>query len=106
MTTNKRLTAKTILGAAFAGALGLVMLITAGAQAHDWGYGGHFHYTPHYHAPVYHAPAYRLPVYHAPSIHIDRTYHVDSYHYTPHEGLHTHGHYHYTPHYTPGHFHY
>jgi hypothetical protein len=48
---------------------------------------------------------YQAPHYHAPSVHYDRTYHADSYHWTPRRGLHAHGHYDNAPHYTPGYTH-
>jgi hypothetical protein len=47
---------------------------------------------------------YSRPIYHAPSVHLDRVYHPTSTHWTPSQGLHTHGHYDTVPHYTPGHF--
>jgi hypothetical protein len=47
---------------------------------------------------------YDGPIYHAPSVHYHRVYHPEYSHWTPHRGLHTHGHYDYVPHYTPGHF--
>lgn len=43
--------------------------------------------------------------YHRPSVHYDTRYHADSYHWTPFNGVHAHGHYDSVPHYTRGHHH-
>ena len=54
----------------------------------------------------YNAWGYAQPVYHGTSVHLDSTYHVESYDWTPRQGIHSHGHYDVTPHFTPRHFDY
>jgi len=65
--------------------------------------GGRSHHSRRY--DVHRHDDY-APIYHPPSVHTDYRYHAESYHWTPWQGLHTHGHYDAVPHYTPGHIDY
>jgi hypothetical protein len=113
MTSFKQLAAKAVVTLAACGGVFGAISLAAPSEAKADPY--HYHYTPHVHVqqyyaphvqvPHYHAPQYVVPQYHAPSVHYHRSYHHDYDHWTPHQGLHSHGHYDYTPHYTPGHLH-
>jgi hypothetical protein len=59
-----------------------------------YGYGGYY--------PQFQLQR-RAPVYHGPSVHYDSYYHPEYYHWTPGQGVHSHGHYDVVPHYVPGH---
>jgi hypothetical protein len=108
------------LGLAAAVAVGLgALAMTSEAQAQhgrsshgghysQGGHGSHYGHSQGNHYGHGNGHAYghrgRSPIYHPPSVHYHQRYHVDSYHWTPGRGLHTHGHIDLVPHYTPGHY--
>lgn len=90
-------------------ATALVMLfasrpVAAGGHRRHHGHGGSS--AQRYSVQRYNAWTYSEPIYHGSSSHFDSRYHVDSYDWTPRQGIHTHGHYDVTPHFTPRHFDY
>lgn len=114
MKTMTKIVKSRLFAIAAAAVLGLGMLAFAGEAQAQYGrysnsYGNHssHNHSGHYNSGSsrsYYGNRGRAPIYHPPSVHYDQQYHVESYHWTPGRGLHTHGHYDAVPHYVPGHF--
>ncbi len=108
--TRTRKTLLAAVGAAIVLAGGLICITDAQAQCYSfspsYGYGRGSGYGGYGYGYNRYGGGYGMsrPIWHGPSVHLDRVYHREYSHWTPHRGFHSHGHYDRVPHFVPGHF--